>query len=270
MYGTRSHAASCNRQRSNGMPSLAGAKADPRRIVLLASGRRHGPITRLITPWNIGELTTPFVFLDYAEVTPQSQPLVGIQPHSGIATLTLVLDGEVSFEDATGGHGEVRTGGVAWMNAAHAAWRGGGSAAGVPLRVFQLWISLPPSQQSSSVTSEAIAPQHVEADGPVRVILGRFGRAVSRIHGAPADINYFHVRLKHGQSWCYIAPTGHNVTWLAVDRGGLQLQEGERVYWEQIAVFGDSGGVIEAQADGDTSFVLGSARRRTSLLAPGE
>src|SRR5207302_11321469 len=117
-------------------------RAAARPMALIASGRRHGRITRLITPWNIGELTTPFVFLDYAEVKPVSQPLFGIQPHSGIATLTLVLNGEVPFEDATGGHGEVRTGGAAWMNAAHAVWRRG-SAAGVPLRVFQLWTSLP-------------------------------------------------------------------------------------------------------------------------------
>jgi len=66
MYGTKSHAASCNRQRSNSARSLAGAKADPRRIALLASGRRRGPITRLITPWDVGELSKPFVFLDYA------------------------------------------------------------------------------------------------------------------------------------------------------------------------------------------------------------
>jgi redox-sensitive bicupin YhaK (pirin superfamily) len=270
MFGVKSRGAFHAPQRPHDAASIAGPRAAVRRIALLASGRRHGPITRFITPWNIGELTTPFVFLDYAEAKPESQPLFGIQPHSGIATLTLVLNGGVSFEDATGGRGEVRTGGVAWMNAAHAVWRGGGSAAGVPLRVFQLWISLPPSQQSSPVTSEAIVPQHVEAEGPVRVILGRFGRAVSRIHGAPADINYFHVRLRDGQRWCYIAPTGHNVTWLAVDRGGLRLQEGERVYWEQIAVFGDSGGVIEAQAEGDTSFVLGSARRSSRPLAPGE
>jgi redox-sensitive bicupin YhaK (pirin superfamily) len=271
MFGVKSQGAfHAPLLRPHDAASVAGPRAAARPMVLLASGRRHGPITRFITPWSIGELTTPFVFLDYAEVKPGSQPLFGIQPHSGIATLTLVLNGEVSFEDPTGGRGEVRTGGVAWMNAAHSVWRGDGSAAGVPLRVFQLWISLPPSQRSSPVTSEAIVPQHMEAEGPVRVILGRFGRAVSRIHGAPADINYFHVRLKDGQRWCYIAPTGHNVTWLAVDRGGLHLQEGERVYWEQIAVFGDSGGVIEAQADGDTSFVLGSARRSTRPLAPGE
>jgi hypothetical protein len=41
-----------------------------RLLALLASGHRHGPITRLITPWNIGELTIPFVFLHYAEVMP--------------------------------------------------------------------------------------------------------------------------------------------------------------------------------------------------------
>jgi hypothetical protein len=42
------------------------------------------------------------------------------------------------------------------------------------------------------------------------------------------------------------------------------------VYWEQMAVFGDSGGVIEAEADGDTSFLLGSARRQTRPLALNE
>ncbi len=78
------------------------------------------------------------------------------------------------------------------------------------------------------------------------------------------------MRLRNGQRWRYAAPDGHNVTWLAVDRGGLQLQEGERVYWEQIAVFGDSAGVIEAQADGDTSFVLGSARRHHHPLVHEE
>jgi len=35
-------------------------------------------------------------------------------------------------------------------------------------------------------------------------------------------------------------------------------------------VFGDFGGVIEARADGDTSFALGSARRSTRPPAPGE
>jgi hypothetical protein len=56
--------------RPHGAAAVAGPRAGVRSLALLARGRRHGPITRLITPWNIGELTTPFVFLDYAEVAP--------------------------------------------------------------------------------------------------------------------------------------------------------------------------------------------------------
>ena len=267
MFGVESGAAFHSPVRPHGATSVTGPAAGARPLALLASGRRHGPITRLITPWNIGELTTPFVFLDYAEVAAESPPLLGIQPHSSIATLTLVLSGAVSFEDATGGYGEVRAGGFAWMNAAHAVWRGGADSC-EPLRVFQLWISLPP--QSSPAVSEDVTPQEVEREGPVSVILGQFGRARSPLRSAPAGINCFRVTLRDGQRWRYAAPVGYNVTWLAVDRGGLQLQQGERVYWEQVAVFGDSSGVIEAQADGDTSFLLGSARRQPRPLALNE
>ena len=132
-----------------------------------------------------------------------------------------------------------------------------------PLRVFHLWVEQLVAQRESAATSEYIAPDEVEEDGPVRVLLGQFGRARSRIRQAPTDLNFFHVRLKDRQDFRYAAPDGHNVTWLAVDHGSLQLREGERVLWEQIALFGDSAGVIEMQADGQTSFVLGSARRRT-------
>jgi redox-sensitive bicupin YhaK (pirin superfamily) len=110
--------------------------------------------------------------------------------------------------------------------------------------------------------SEDVTPQEVQQEGPASVILGQFGRARSPLRSAAPGVNCLRVTLGDGQRWHYGAPDGHNVTWLAVDRGGLQLQEGERVYSGQLAVFGDSGGVIEAHAHGATSFVLGSARRQ--------
>jgi redox-sensitive bicupin YhaK (pirin superfamily) len=237
--------------------------AGSRRVALLANGRRHGPITRLITPWDIGELTRPFVLLNYAEADRRSRPLFGIHPPSGITTLSVVLNGELSFEDQTGKQGEVATGGFARMTAGSVLWHEGGDAMREPLRVFHLWVEQRVAQGQYAATSEYIAPDEVEEDGPVRVLLGQCGRARSRIGQAPADLNFFHVRLKDGQDFRYAAPDGHNVTWLAVDRGSLRLREAERVLWEQIALFGDSAGLIEVQADGDTSFVLGSARRRT-------
>jgi redox-sensitive bicupin YhaK (pirin superfamily) len=237
--------------------------AGPRRVALLANGRRHGAITRLIAPWDIGELTSPFVLLNYAEAERRSRPLFGIHPPSGIATLSLVLNGELSFEDETGKRGEVAAGGFAWMKAGSVIWHEGGDAAREPLRVFHLWVEQFVAQGESAATSEYIAPDKVEEEGPARVLLGEFGRARGRTRRAPADVNFLHVRLKDQQSFRYDAPNGHNVTWLAVDCGSLQLQADGRVLWEQVALFGDSAGMIEVQADGETSFVLGSARRRT-------
>jgi redox-sensitive bicupin YhaK (pirin superfamily) len=245
-------------------PPGAGAlvTARPRRVALLASGRRHGPITRLIAPWDIGELTSPFVLLNYAEAERRSRPLFGIHPPSGITTLTVVLNGELSFEDETGNQGQVAAGGFAWMKAGSVIWHEGGDAMREPLRVFHLWVERLGAQGEFAAMSEFIAPDGVEEDGPVTVFLGQFGRARSRVRRAPAELNFFHVRLKDQQEFRYAPPAGHDVTWLAVDRGSLQLHEGERVLWEQIAVFGHSG-EIEVQADGETSFVLGSARRLT-------
>ena len=60
------------------------ANSTPRRIVLHTPGRRHGPITRLVSPSNLGELIKRFVFLDRAEVAPRPGPLFGIHTHSGI------------------------------------------------------------------------------------------------------------------------------------------------------------------------------------------
>ena len=244
--------------------------AGPRRLAFLANGRRHGPITRLIAPWDIGELTSPFVLLNYAEAERRSRPLFGVHPPSGITSLTVVLNGELSFEDKTGKRGEVAAAGFAWMKSGSVVWHEGGDAAREPLRVFHLWIAQLGAQEQRAAASEYIAPDEVEEDGPVRVLLGEFGRARSRIRQAPAGLNFFHVRLKDRQDFRYAPPDGHNVIWLAVDRGSLQLQEGERALWEQIAVFRDSAGVIEVQADGETSFVLGSASGERKSTAEGD
>jgi redox-sensitive bicupin YhaK (pirin superfamily) len=244
----------------------SAVSAGARRIALTTSGRRHGPVTRLVSPSDIGELIKPFVFLDHAEVAPRPDPLFGIHPHSGIATLTVVLRGGMVYEDTTGKKGSVPTGGLEWMKAGGGVWHDGGPTHGEPLRAFQLWVALPPSEENAPPESQYIAPDAVQEDGPVRVILGNYGRARSAIR-APAGINYFHVRLKDGERWRYAPPEGHTVAWLAVDKGELRLPEpiGEG----QLAVFEESGTPIELDAVGDASFVLGSAVKHPHPLVLG-
>src|SRR6266404_50419 len=120
-------------------PQIATA---PRGIELRTSGRSHGPITRLVSPSDIGERIKPFVFLDRGEVRYTGKPLCGIHPRSGIATLTVVLGGAMRYEDTTGKAGTVGAGGFEWMKAGGGVWHDGGALPGDPLRLFQLWIAL--------------------------------------------------------------------------------------------------------------------------------
>src|ERR1700722_7830958 len=229
-----------------------------RRIALLRSGRRHGGITRLITPWDIGELTQPFVFLCCSELAPGAKTVAGVQP--GIGTLILVLSGVLAFEEALGNKGTVVAGGFVWTAPGEVAWHAGGRATDEPLRTLQLWVELPRMPASSIAESQCVAPHEVQEERSARVLLGQIGRARSRIGHALPDLDYFHARLKDGQRWRYATPDGHNVTWLEVDRGSLRLEEDGRVLREQVALFERSRGVIEVQAEGECSFVLGSAR----------
>ena len=264
MFGLDFSPAPARREHAPAATSSEGVSARTRRVVLLRSGRRHGPITRLMTPWDIGELTQPFLFLAYSEFAPGWQPLLAVHPQPGIATLTLVLSGTLAYRDATGTERTLGAGGCSWTTAGEYVRHDSGRVAGEPLRAFHLWITLPAAAESSAAGNRYLESHEMQEEGPVRVILGQFGGARGSL--AAPGINYFHVRLRDGEQWRYLAPEGHNVTWLAVDHGGVRLREGERVYWEQIALFGDSRGEIELQADGETSFVLGSTRRLTHSL----
>jgi len=242
------------------------AAVTPRRIALTTRGHRHGPITRLVSPSDIGELIKPFVFLDHAEVVPRAGPLFGIHPHSGIATLTTVLSGGLAYEDTTGKTGTVPTGGLEWMKAGNGVWHDGAPTPGGPLRAFQLWVALPQAEENAPAESQYIAPGDVQEEGPARVILGRYGRATSAIR-APAGMNYLHVRLEDGEHWRYTPPEGHTIAWLAVDKGGLRAPSSIRA--GELVVFEESTGAIELEAVGETSFVLGSAIKHPHPLVLG-
>src|SRR5438132_5033717 len=90
----------------------APASAGARQIALTTGGRRHGPITRLVSPSDIGDLIKPFVFLDHAEVASRPEPLFGIHPNSVIATHMVVLCGGCAVEGTSGHSGSLATGGV--------------------------------------------------------------------------------------------------------------------------------------------------------------
>jgi len=143
----------------------------PRTIVRRTRGRRHGPITRLMSPSDLGQVLKPFVFLDLFDLNGMSSGM-GLHPHSGIATVSYLFEGSVRYEDSTGATGVLSAGGVEWFNAAHGAWHGGGPGDTGRARGFQLWLALPPDQELGAVENVYLAPDAVARDGPARVLVG--------------------------------------------------------------------------------------------------
>jgi redox-sensitive bicupin YhaK (pirin superfamily) len=231
-------------------PSLA------RTIVRRTHGRPHGPAKRLMSPSDFGEILKPFVFLDLFEH--EGAPFNGgLHPHSGIATLTYVVEGAVSCIDPDKRQGgTLPAGGVEWMQAGRGMWHGGGLDKAGRTRGFQLWIALPPELELGPTVSICQAPEDVQEDGPARVLLGSYGSASSAIE-SPSPINYLAVRLKAGERWRYKPPAGHTVLWVAIASGVLsapdELRHGD------LAAFEPSSEAVEFEALIDTEFVLGSA-----------
>src|ERR1700742_2403347 len=137
---------------ASALPSANESTLRP--IVLRTRGHSHGSITRLVSPHDLGEYIKPFVFLDYFEGEPSEAPGFGFHPHSGIATLTLILSGQVTYKETTGREGIIETGGVEWMRASSGVWHTGGVAGTERIKGFQLWVAMPENLELAEPDSQ--------------------------------------------------------------------------------------------------------------------
>jgi len=238
------------------MSAVLKARDRERPIVLRTRGQRHGAITRLVSPSDIGELIKPFVFLDLFDVSAAAAPNFGWHPHSGIATLTVLHKGAIEYQETTGVKGILRAGGIEWMRAGGGVWHTG--AALEQAKGFQLWIALPQELENKPSQSHYLPADQVSEETPARVILGSYGRAKSAID-SPARINYLDVQLAAGERWTYEPPLDHQVAWLAVSEGAIRTPE--PVSAGEFVAFAESSGDLSIQAQRASRFVLGSAAK---------
>src|SRR5215468_1471872 len=115
-----------------------------REVIYRTKGHTRGPITRLMSPSDLGELIKPFVFLDLAifDEGPRTPMEYLWHPHSGIATVTVMLEGGVRIAETTGKQGLLPKGSIEFMQAGNGVWHTGEAAPGY-VKVFQLWVALP-------------------------------------------------------------------------------------------------------------------------------
>jgi redox-sensitive bicupin YhaK (pirin superfamily) len=237
-----------------------------RQIALRTRGHSHGRVTRLVSPSDIGERIKPFVFLDYFETDPATAPKFGFHPHSGIATLTVILAGQAFYKETTGREGVIETGGVEWMRAGRGVWHTGGMFGEERIKGFQLWVAMPPELELAEPHSQYLGASDFHFAGPARVIAGEYD-GVKSIVDSPDGITYLDVRLKAGERWTFHPNKDHDVAWIALHQGTVTTPQ--QISTGELAVFDEGDQAIEFEARSDAGFILGSAVKHPYDLVTG-
>src|SRR5258707_6490996 len=164
----------------------------PRQIALRSRGHSHGGLTRLVSPGDIGERIKPFVFLDYFDADPAAAPKFGFHPHSGIATLTVILSGQAFYKETTGREGVIDTSGVEWMRASSGVWHTGGMFGTERIKGFQLWVAMPAELELAEPESQYLGASDFLAAGAARGIAAGY-YSVESVVRSPRGMTYLDV-----------------------------------------------------------------------------
>ena len=168
-----------------------------------------------MSPPTSAKFSSPFVFLDLVGFDGRFAPMpmgFGWHPHSGIATVTVMLEEAVRYAETTGQQGVLSAGGVEWMRAGNGVWHAGAPEEG-RVKAFQLWVALPPALENAANASHYVMPKDVPVKGPAGD-LGEYGDAKSPIAAPP--MSYLSVSSRAGERWTYHPTKGHTVAWVAV------------------------------------------------------
>ena len=251
--------------------ALTATPLPARRVVERTRGSGHGGIVRLMSPSDLGQQLKPFVFLDLFDADASFAGAMPVHPHSGIATVTLLVEGNVKFDDPhSNTAGTIGYGGVEWMRAGNGVWHGQEVTPGTSprMRGFQLWVALPPGLENGPVDSQYVEAQHVPTVGPARLILGSYEGMTSPVR-SPQDVNYLLATLQPGERWTYMPPEGHRNAFVSLSRGTLSVPEA--LAEGELAVFapGEEAITFVNSADEPAVFVLGTAVPHPHELALG-
>lgn len=220
---------------------------------------------RRALPHRDRRMVGPFVFLD--QMGPHVfQPGRGIDvrphPHIGLATVTYLLQGEISHRDSLGTVQDIRPGEVNWMTAGkgivHSERTGTGlRAAGSTLSGLQCWVALPQSREEqdpefSHLGAEALPV--LEGEGiSARIIAGEyFGKRAPVAVASPM----FYVDLMLAAGAHIGIPAEYPEQALYVVEGILDLGRDGRFCSGQLVVLKPGAALTVTAGDGRPARVM--------------
>lgn len=212
------------------------------------------------------EALSPFLMLDYAaprhfDPAPRRRG-VGVHPHRGFETVTVVYAGELEHRDSAGNGGRIGPGDVQWMTAAsgilHEEFhserftREGGT-----MSMMQLWVNLPARHKMEKPRYQTILdasiPRVAVGDaGTLRVIAGEYGG-----RKGPAEtftpMEVWDLRVSAGRTATLSVPEGHTAA--IVPMQGRALVNGTHAAGPaQLVRLAREGGEFTVKAEGDAEL----------------
>jgi redox-sensitive bicupin YhaK (pirin superfamily) len=218
-------------------------------------------------PW-VREMS-PFYLLDYnAPISfgVSDQPRgVGVHPHRGFETVTIVYEGELAHKDSSGSAGTLSPGDVQWMTAGsgvvHEEFHTPGfSRSGGTLHMIQLWVNLPAKDKMTHPRYQDIRDADIprigadHGNGYLRIIAGEtHGRTGAAMTFTP--IHLFDLRMDKDAEITVDIPAGFN-TGVLVLAGGFQVNGSTIVKAADFVLFGHEGESIRMSSTEDQSIAL--------------
>lgn len=226
------------------------------------------PVQGIFSYNDVAEELSPFLLMDYAgpvDFPSTDKKLgVGLHPHRGFETVTIVYDGGVTHRDSSGGGGTIGPGDVQWMTAASGllheefhsedyARRGG------RFEMVQLWVNLPAKDKMSAPGYQGITADRIptvdlpNGAGRARIIAGAYEDAKGAAHTF-TPMNVWDMRLNAGHSLSLQLPAGHT-TALFILRGALRIGA-HTVRKAELAVLEREGTELAVEIAEDTVVLL--------------
>ncbi|MEZ5690730.1 MAG: pirin family protein [Rickettsiales bacterium] len=226
------------------------------------------PVSTMFSYHTQGNDISPFLLLDYAgpaEFLPSDKPRgVGIHPHRGFETVTIVYQGEVEHKDSAGNSGKIAVGDVQWMTAASGVLheemhsreftKKGGT-----LEMVQLWVNLPAKHKMSSPRYQEILSANIpvvdlpDNAGYVRLIAGEYNDTKGAAKTfTPMEL--WDIRLRAGSKVSLKLTDGYTSSLLVLS-GELSIGS-DSLTARELAQFSRDGDIIELSASQDSSLLL--------------
>ena len=193
------------------------------------------PVRSVFSYGSLGQQLSPFLLLDHAaphEFSPADRPRgVGMHPHRGFETVSVVYQGALAHRDSAGNSGSLAAGDVQWMSAGsgilHEEFHSREfSASGGTLEMVQLWVNLPAAKkmmapQYQDIPAAAIPALSLPGGGRLRLIAGEWGASQGAAR-TQSPVSVWDLSLDAGGGETLSLPEGHTAA-LVVLRGRIRV-----------------------------------------------